>query len=250
MAPSDGSGNYSRPAGTTPSTGDIVEAAPFNEGMDDIAAALTARLMANGAKAATANIPMGGFKLTGLAAGSQNGDSVRYEQYTTAASDTTPGLTEYADNTELDAETSTTRSTTVAGVLRMIRNQLASAANIWAGTTNKFVGSENLKAAGAFTTITDGATLATDMALGRNFTTTINDSRTMGAPTNVAVGHVLTYEIVQGTGGSRTITWNSNFKFGDGTATLSTSEGDKDIVSFLCVSSTRIVFLGIRKAVQ
>ncbi len=39
-------------------------------------------LSSDGSVAATANIPLGGFKITGLAAGSANGDSVRYEQIT------------------------------------------------------------------------------------------------------------------------------------------------------------------------
>jgi len=37
-------------------------------------------VLVNGSRAFTANQPMGGFKLTGLAAGSSAGDSVRYEQ--------------------------------------------------------------------------------------------------------------------------------------------------------------------------
>lgn len=37
-------------------------------------------VLVNGSRAFTANQPMGGFKLTGLAAGSASGDSVRYEQ--------------------------------------------------------------------------------------------------------------------------------------------------------------------------
>lgn len=41
---------------------------------------LGAKISANGSIAFTANQPMGGFKLTGLAAGSAVGDSVRYEQ--------------------------------------------------------------------------------------------------------------------------------------------------------------------------
>jgi hypothetical protein len=37
-------------------------------------------IQADGGQAFTANQPMGGYKLTGLAAGTSNGDSVRYEQ--------------------------------------------------------------------------------------------------------------------------------------------------------------------------
>jgi len=43
--------------------------------------AATARLMASdGTSTATANIPLGGFKITGLAAATVNGDAVRFEQ--------------------------------------------------------------------------------------------------------------------------------------------------------------------------
>lgn len=50
---------------------------------NDFATALNAMLMKDGGNAATADIPMGGYKLTGLAAGTTNGDSVRYEQMNT-----------------------------------------------------------------------------------------------------------------------------------------------------------------------
>lgn len=248
--PTDGSGNYSKPDNTTAVSGTTVASAPYNTLADDMAAALTARLMANGSKAATANIPMGGNKITGLGAATTSGDAVRKDEWDVLASDTAAGRVEYADNTEIDAETATDRGLNVAGALRFVRNQLASAANIWAGTANKFVGSENLAAAGAWVTLTDAATIATDCAMGRNFKVKIDDSRNMGAPSNVKVGMVYTYEIEQGTGGSRTITWDAVFKAGDGTRTLSTSEGDKDIISYLAVASDRFAFLGIRRAIQ
>ena len=248
--PTDGSGNYSRPSGTTPSTGDVVGSAKYNEAVDDIATGLSARLMANGSKAATANLPMGGNKVTGLGAATTNGDAVRYEQFTVAADESTPGRVQFANNAALDAEASTSLATHVAGVLRMIRNQISTAANIWAGTANEFLAADKVVDAGAFQTITDGANLSTNMNLGRNFVTTIAGNRAMDNPTNVKVGHVLTYAIIQGSGGSRTITWGTSFNFGDGTATLSTSEGDLDLVSFMPYSSTQLIFLGIRKAAQ
>jgi hypothetical protein len=250
MAPTDGSGNYSKPSGTTPSTGDVVESAPFNELMDDMAAGLSARVMANGSKALTANLPAGGFKVTGLGAATTNGDAVRFNEWSTLGTETGPGRIELATSAETNTATSTTLATHPAGVKSGILNLVGTDANIWAGTADKLVAAAKLVDAGAFVTLTDAATIATDCATGRNFTVEIDDSRNMGAPTNVKVGQVYTYEIVQGTGGSRTITWNAVFKFGDGTATLSTSEGDKDLVSFLAVSSTRFVFLGIRKAIQ
>lgn len=52
----------------------------MNSTLSDIATALTGSLAADGQTPLTGNLPMGGFKLTGLAAGTTNGDSVRYQQ--------------------------------------------------------------------------------------------------------------------------------------------------------------------------
>ena len=52
----------------------------------DIAGGLTQCMTLAGLAAATANIPMGGFKLTGLGSGSANGDSVNYGQLTSRVS--------------------------------------------------------------------------------------------------------------------------------------------------------------------
>jgi hypothetical protein len=51
----------------------------------------TPALAANGKVALTANLPAGGYKVTGLAAGSANGDSVRYEQVLLLAGGTMAG---------------------------------------------------------------------------------------------------------------------------------------------------------------
>lgn len=77
----DGSGNYTRVAG--PYTGGTtILKDNINDEHDDFATALSDSINKGGTKAFAANQPMGGFKLTGLAAGSSNGDSVRYEQLT------------------------------------------------------------------------------------------------------------------------------------------------------------------------
>ena len=46
----------------------------------DLATALSTCVLKDGTQTLTANLPMGGFKLTGLAAGTVAGDSVRWEQ--------------------------------------------------------------------------------------------------------------------------------------------------------------------------
>lgn len=87
--PRDGSGNFARSV-TPPVNGDVASATDFNSEMNDIATALSDSLNKSGTKAAAANLPMGGFKLTGLGAGSSNGDSVRYEQLTAVSAAAQP----------------------------------------------------------------------------------------------------------------------------------------------------------------
>ena len=62
----NGSGTYNR-AVSPYTAGTTITAATVNSEMDDIATALTASMARDGQSPATANIPMGGFRLTGLA---------------------------------------------------------------------------------------------------------------------------------------------------------------------------------------
>jgi hypothetical protein len=57
-----------------------ITASRMDATLDDIASALTQSLSKDGQTVPTANLPMGGYKLTGLAAGNAAGNSVRYEQ--------------------------------------------------------------------------------------------------------------------------------------------------------------------------
>lgn len=69
----------------------------FNALTADLATGLSTAITKNGQTTPTANIPMAGFKFTGLGAGSGAGESLRYEQVTldtktTVASATTPNI--------------------------------------------------------------------------------------------------------------------------------------------------------------
>jgi hypothetical protein len=80
----NGSGTYNRAvapyvAGTT------ITAATVNSEMDDIATALTGSMARNGESPATANIPMGGFRLTGLGNAIANTDAAALGQVTSYA---------------------------------------------------------------------------------------------------------------------------------------------------------------------
>lgn len=89
--PLSGSGSYSAPAS---SWNPAVANTPINSTdwaalLADLSTALSTAMYKDGQQIPTANLPMGGFKLTGLAAGSTAGNSVRYEQIFPALATTT-----------------------------------------------------------------------------------------------------------------------------------------------------------------
>ena len=76
----NGSGTYSLPSGNPVVTGTTISSTTHNNTLSDIATALTQSLAYDGQTTPIANLPMGGFKFTGLGAGSAAGHSVRWEQ--------------------------------------------------------------------------------------------------------------------------------------------------------------------------
>jgi len=103
----NGSGTYVLPSAYTPAVnGTIIDAADYNGALNDIATGISNCFAADGQKTPTANLPMGSFKFTGLAAGSADGQSVRYEQVYLQAEET---VTASAGTTDI----STTRAATL-----------------------------------------------------------------------------------------------------------------------------------------
>jgi hypothetical protein len=84
--------------------------------------------------------------------------------------------------------------------------------------------------------LSDAATIAVNAKLGNDFRVTIAGNRTAGAPANPADGEKITFEVIQDSTGSRTLTWTSGaggYSFGSGSApTLSTAAGAADQVAF------------------
>jgi hypothetical protein len=89
--PFNGSGTYSLPAGNPVVTGTTISSSTTNNTNTDIATALTNCLTRDGQSTPSANLPMNAKKLTGLAAGTSAGDSVRYEQVLLLAGGTMTG---------------------------------------------------------------------------------------------------------------------------------------------------------------
>jgi hypothetical protein len=82
-------------------------------------------------------------------------------------------------------------------------------------------------------TLTDGATINWNTASGQVATVTLGGNRTIAAPTNLKVGTYILHVIQDGTG-SRTLTWNSVFKWTAGVAPpLTTTANARDVFSFV-----------------
>jgi hypothetical protein len=74
----NGAGTYTLPAGNPVVTGTTISSTWANNSLSDIATALTQSLAKDGQTTPTANIPLGGFKLTGLGAPTTAGDALAY----------------------------------------------------------------------------------------------------------------------------------------------------------------------------
>ena len=91
-------------------------------------------------------------------------------------------------------------------------------------------------------TLTDGATINWDMSSGNMASVTLGGNRTMAAPTNLPAAGTVALRIIQDGTGSRTITWNSVFKWPSATApTLSTTAGRTDLVTCAMFDGTNLL---------
>ena len=76
----NGSGTYSLPAGQPVVTGTTISSTTHNTLASDLATALSTTICKDGQSTPTANIPLGGFRLTGLANGTAVDDAIRVSQ--------------------------------------------------------------------------------------------------------------------------------------------------------------------------
>ena len=99
----------------------------------------------------------------------------------------------------------------------------------------------NAAAVGEVTALTDGATIATDFALSNNFSVTLAGNRTLGQPTNQAVGQSGSFFVTQDGTGSRTLAYHADFKWAGGTApTLSTAAASVDRIDYVVAAANKI----------
>lgn len=144
-------------------------------------------------------------------------------------------------------------TTVQAAIEEVDTEKLAKASNLSdvanAATARGNLGAAALAVAQSFTAaqrgsvvaLTDASSIATDMALGNNFSVTLGGSRTLANPTNLTAGQHGSIVITQDGTGSRTLAYGSYWKFANGTApTLTTTASAVDVLAYYVESSTRI----------
>ncbi len=83
--------------------------------------------------------------------------------------------------------------------------------------------------------LVDGPTIATDASQGNVFTVTLGGNRTISNPTNPLSGQKLIYRLTQDATGSRTVTWDTMFRFGIDVPTpvLTSTINKTDYIGFI-----------------
>lgn len=247
----NGSGTYNLP-GPPLVSGETVSANENNTFRNDVATALNDVLCRDGQATPTANLPMGGFKLTGLSAGTTAGDSVRYEQVTSAVAitgGTISGVDITSSTIDLTGATvsgvsiqdstigsvtpstgafTSLSATTVSG--SGFSDYLASPPVIGGTTPNngtfviaKATAYQETKAAISASNI--------DLSTANYFSKTISGTTSFTVSNIPTTGTAASFILDMTNGGSATINWWSNVKWAGGTAPTLTTSG-RDVLGF------------------
>ena len=101
--------------------GEIVSSTENNQFRNDVATAFNLTFLRNGTSTATANLPMGGYKLTGLGVATTSGDALSYGQAATVSTLTATGAAALNGGITVDSTAftvaDTTGNTSIAGTL-------------------------------------------------------------------------------------------------------------------------------------
>jgi hypothetical protein len=126
----------------------------------------------------------------------------------------------------------------------------ASTAQVLAATSNKVLTADNLAAALGPVALTDGATINVDLSVGVYFTVTLGGNRTIANPTNHVVGRTIYLKVTQDATGSRTLSYGTQYDFGqDSAPALTTTASEGDLLAFFVSTTSKLVYLGIRKGI-
>ena len=113
----------------------------------------------------------------------------------------------------------------------------ATAGNVSLDTANTWTAGQRAE----ITTLTDGATIASDLNDSNNYVVVLAGNRTIANPTNITAGQSGSIFVTQDGTGSRTASWGSYWDWAGGTApTLSTGASQVDRIDYIVRSSTSI----------
>jgi len=152
---------------------------------------------------------------------------------------TLPKMADMATASMLGRDTAGTGSPEVLSAAET-RANIAAAGT---GTTNFFTESQSVD----LSTLADNPTIAWNLAAEQNAEVTLGSTRVLGLPTNIVETTYVTLAVKQDGTGSRLLTYNAAFDFGDdGAPTLSTTANKVDVLTFMTVSTNKLRFLGIK----
>lgn len=161
---------------------------------------------------------------------------------------TASGTTLSRDTVDASSAGGTTKATfssavkvAVTALVRDLPSGKATGSDVRTGTDDiKFITAKSIMDAMNWVTLTDAATVAVDFNAGLNFKLTIGGNRTLGAPSNAKPGESGCILITQDNTGSRTLAYNSAWKFPGGAPTLSTAANTIDMITYV-VDSTSVI---------
>lgn len=231
----NGSGTYSLPAGNPVVTGTTISSTWANNTMNDLAAALTDSVAADGQTAMTGNLNLSNNKIVNLATPTIATDAVT-KAYADALVSGGAG-----SFTTLTVTGTTTLATALTGILKGTSGvvSVATAGTDYAGvgTAQSFTKGQR----GAVVALTDGATITPNFNDSNNYSLTIGGNRTLANPTNITAGQSGVIVITQDGTGGRTLAFGSYWDFSGGTApTLTTAASAVDVLVYYVNSTTSI----------
>tara|TARA_R100001015_G_scaffold669_1_gene204 strand:+ start:4866 stop:5852 length:987 start_codon:yes stop_codon:yes gene_type:complete len=170
------------------------------------------------------SIGLGGTAITSTAAELNLLDGVTATTSELNYVDTTAGTVAASKAVVVDSnkDTSGIRNLTITGTLNSGTPALLA-------TAQEFTATQNFNE----TTLTDASTIAWDASANQVTKVTLTANRTLGAATNQVQGGVYVLTIIQDGTGSRTVTFNSTYKFASRVPTLTTTASARDILVFL-----------------
>ena len=145
----------------------LIEASVFNAFTADVATGLSTAVTKDGQSTVTANLPMAGFKFTGLGAGSAAGNSLRYEQLFSTSAVTLLGAMNWVKGADVLSATTINLTTATGNAVHVTGTTQIDAVTLGSGMWRMVIFDGAL-------TLAHSAT-ANNLPGGANITTAAND---------------------------------------------------------------------------